>query len=45
LNFSNGGLVLENAQVAVVTLNPAKAFGGSAFGPLQFRVASKGVSR
>jgi hypothetical protein len=44
LNFSNGGVMLENAQVAVVTLNPAKAFGGSAFGPLQFRVAAKGVA-
>jgi hypothetical protein len=44
LNFSNGGVMLENAQVAVVTLNPAKAFGGSAFGPLQFRVNSKGIA-
>jgi len=44
LNFANGGMVLENAQVAVATLNPAKAFGGAAFGPLQFRVSSKGVS-
>jgi hypothetical protein len=43
LNFSNGGVMLENAQVAVITLNPSKAFGGSAFGPLQFRVVSKGV--
>jgi hypothetical protein len=44
LNFNNGGVLLENAQVAVVTLNPAKAFGGSAFGPLQFRVNAKGVA-
>jgi hypothetical protein len=44
LSFSNGGAMLENARVAVVTLNPAKAFGGSAFGPLQFRVSAKGVS-
>ncbi|HEX3914689.1 MAG TPA: hypothetical protein VHW71_14370 [Steroidobacteraceae bacterium] len=43
LNFSNGGVMLENSQVAVATLNPAKAFGGAAFGPLQFRVNSKGV--
>jgi hypothetical protein len=43
LNFNNGGALLENAQVAVITLNPSKAFGGSAFGPLQFRVLSKGV--
>jgi hypothetical protein len=44
LSFSNGGMTLENAQVAVATLNPAKAFGTSAFGPLQFRVVAKGVA-
>jgi hypothetical protein len=43
LSFSNGGVMLENSQVAVVTLNPAKVFGGAAFGPLQFRINSKGV--
>ena len=43
LSFNNGGVMLENAQVAVATLNPAKVFGGAAFGPLQFRVNSKGV--
>jgi len=44
LSFSNGGVMLENSQVAVATLNPAKVFGGAAFGPLQFRVNSKGVA-
>jgi hypothetical protein len=44
LSFINGGMTLENAQVAVVTLNPAKAFGASAFGPLQFRVVAKGIT-
>jgi hypothetical protein len=44
LSFANGGVVLENAQVAVATLNPSKAFGGAAFGPLQFRVSAKGVA-
>jgi hypothetical protein len=44
LNFINGGITLENAQVAVATLNPAKAFGTSAFGPLQFRVVAKGIT-
>jgi hypothetical protein len=44
LNFVNGGMTLENAQVAVVTLNPAKAFGPSAFGHLQFRVNAKGLA-
>ena len=42
LNFNNGTVMLENSQVAVATLNPAKVFGGAAFGPLQFRVNSKG---
>jgi hypothetical protein len=44
LNLANGGLTLENAQVAVATLNPAKAFGPSTFGPLKFRVNSRGVA-
>jgi hypothetical protein len=44
LSFANGGITLENAQVAVATLNPAKAFGTSAFGLLQFRVVAKGVT-
>jgi hypothetical protein len=44
LSFINGGITLENTQVAVATLNPAKAFGSSAFGPLQFRVVAKGIS-
>jgi len=43
LSFAGGGLALENAHVAVATLNPAKAFGAFAFGPLKFRVAAKGV--
>jgi hypothetical protein len=43
LTLANG-LTLENAQVAVATLNPARAFGGSAFGPLKFRVSAKGVT-
>jgi hypothetical protein len=44
LSFANGGLTLENAQVAVATLTPAKAFGPSAFGPLRFRVVDKGIA-
>ena len=44
LSLSNGGMTLENSQVAVATLNPAKAFGSSAFGPLQYRVNAKGVT-
>jgi len=34
------GMTLQNSRVAVVTLDPARAFGPSAFGPLRFRVVS-----
>ncbi|MDP8983634.1 MAG: hypothetical protein M3N97_01095 [Pseudomonadota bacterium] len=44
LSLGNGGLTLENAQVAVATLDPAKAFGPSTFGPLKFRLNAKGVT-
>jgi hypothetical protein len=44
LSFVNGGITLENSQVAMATLNPAKAFGASAFGPLQFRIVAKGIA-
>jgi hypothetical protein len=44
LSFTSGGITLENAQVAVATLNPAKAFGASAFGLLQFRIVANGIS-
>jgi hypothetical protein len=44
LTLSNGGVTLVDAKVAVVTLDPAKAFGPSAFGPLQFRVIANGVA-
>jgi hypothetical protein len=44
LSLANGGLTLENAQVAVATLNPLKAFGPSTFGALKFRVNAKGVA-
>ena len=37
---SASGLTLESAKVAVATLDPAKAFGPSAFGPLQYRLVS-----
>ena len=43
LSASGGGLSLENAQVAVATLSPAKTFGPSAFGPIKFRVLSRAV--
>jgi len=44
LSFNNGGITLENAEIAVATFNPTKAFGPSAFGPLQFRMSAKGVT-
>jgi hypothetical protein len=42
LTLENGGLRLVDAKVAVGSLEPAKAFGLSAFGPLQFRVVANG---
>jgi len=44
LSVAGGGLTLETSQVAVATLNPAKAFGPSTFGPLKFRVNTKGMA-
>jgi hypothetical protein len=43
LTMANGGITLEDSKVAVATLDPAKAFGPSAFGPLQFRVIANNV--
>jgi hypothetical protein len=43
LNLASG-LTLENSEVAVATLNPSKAFGPSTFGPLKFRVDTKGIA-
>ena len=44
LSLGNGGMTLENAKVALATLDPAKAFGASAFGPLKFRVVDNGTA-
>jgi hypothetical protein len=43
LSRANGGITLENKKVAVATFDPAKAFGPSAYGHLQFRVTASGV--
>jgi hypothetical protein len=40
LHVGEGGIVLQDSKTALVTLDPAKAFGGSAFGPLRFRPIS-----
>jgi hypothetical protein len=37
LSFTDGSLVLRDSESVVATLEPLKAFGPSAFGPLQFR--------
>jgi hypothetical protein len=44
LTSLNGGLTLANSAVAVATLDGAKSFGPSAFGPLQFRAISGGAA-
>ena len=41
LSVANGSITLENARVAVARFDPAKTFGPSAFGPLQFRVTKR----
>lgn len=38
LSFLDGGLILQDATTARAQLNPAKSFGPSVFGELQFRV-------
>jgi hypothetical protein len=38
LDLANGTLTLQDAKTALATLNPSKAFGSSAFGPLHFRM-------
>jgi hypothetical protein len=43
LTIGNGAITLENSNVAVAKLNPTKAFGSSAFGPLKFRLIANGV--
>jgi hypothetical protein len=44
LSLANGGITLENRSVAIASFDPARAFGPSAFGPLQFRVVDGGVT-
>ena len=38
LSMGDGSLTLQDASTALATFDPAKAFGGSAFGPLAFRI-------
>lgn len=43
LSIADGTMMLADAKVAVATVNPSKAFGMSAFGPMKFRAISDGV--
>lgn len=40
LSMGDGSITLQDAKTAVVSLDPAKSFGASAFGPLRFRPVS-----
>ncbi|MFN2975927.1 hypothetical protein [Terriglobus aquaticus] len=40
LTLADGSVVLQDSRTALAFLNPEKAFGASAFGPLQFRVVT-----
>jgi hypothetical protein len=44
LDATSGAVTFQNARIAIVTLDPAKALGTSAFGPLRFRIISDGVA-
>ena len=44
LAVSTGEVMLQSRRFAVVTLDPAKALGASAFGPLRFRRIVEGVA-
>lgn len=44
LTIANGGIRLGDTKVALVTIDPIKAFGFSAFGPLKFRPIAGAVN-
>ncbi|HEX4377242.1 MAG TPA: hypothetical protein VHZ99_08835 [Steroidobacteraceae bacterium] len=44
LSPTDGGVTLQNSEIAVATLDAAKTFGPSAYGPLQFRVIDNGYA-
>ena len=44
LGVGTGEVMLQSRKVAVVTLDPAKALGASAFGPIRFRRIVAGVA-
>jgi hypothetical protein len=45
LSMGQGTLMLQDSSTALATLDPAKNFGGSAFGPLRFRIIDADGSR
>jgi hypothetical protein len=44
LSTSDGGITLADDQVAVAKIDPARALGVGAFGPLQYRVVTRAAS-
>jgi hypothetical protein len=44
LDATSGAVTFQNSRIAIVTLDPAKTLGSSAFGPLRFRIISDGVA-
>jgi hypothetical protein len=44
LGAVTGGLTFENSRVAIATIDPARALGPAAFGPLRYRVVDAGVA-
>ncbi len=44
LSPTDGDVTLQNSEVAVATLDAAKTFGPSTYGPLQFRVIDSGYA-
>jgi hypothetical protein len=44
LGAVTGGLTFENSRIAVATIDPARALGPAAFGPLRYRVVDAGVA-
>jgi hypothetical protein len=44
LGAVTGGLTFENSRVAIATLDPARALGPAAYGPLRYRVVDAGVA-
>jgi hypothetical protein len=44
LGTETGGLTFENSRVAIATLDPARALGSAAYGPLRYRVVDAGVA-